>query len=189
MGESNVRGENINTTEYWDRAWAKDAEQYRLDRSRHTAADYIVGLIPVGASVLDIGGGCGVLPGLLRGRNRVKVIDFSPYALEYARGVGAEAECCDISTYVDQRFGWFDYVVCTDFIEHLDEPQRAIKCAYYHADRAIFAVPDNCMGPDSCREHLRVYTRESLAHELRTWAHIRIVPETIGFNIIAEVWK
>ena len=183
------KAENVNTPDYWNEAWARAAEQYRLDRGRITSADYIKGLIPEGASVLDIGGGCGLLASTLRGRNKVKVIDFSEYALSYARTVGAEAEFADISKYVDERYGWFDYVVCMDFIEHLDEPQRAIKCAYFHADQAIFAVPDNCMGPDSCQEHLRVYTRETLAHELRTWGNIKMVPETIGFNIIVEVWK
>jgi 2-polyprenyl-3-methyl-5-hydroxy-6-metoxy-1,4-benzoquinol methylase len=189
MGKGDVRGENVNTSDYWNEAWARAAEQYRLDKGRITAADYIKGLIPEGASVLDIGGGCGLLACLLRGRNKVKVIDFSKYALEYARSVGADAEYANLATYVDERYGWFDYAVCTDFLEHLDEPQRAIKCAYFHADRAIFAVPDNCMGPDSCQEHVRVYDRESLARELRSWSHIRIASETIGFNIIAEVWK
>ena len=180
---------NINTASYWDKAWARGYSVYRADSGRMRTIRYIQDRLPIDARVLDIGGGCGMFAEIIRDEHYVKVLDFSQYAVDYLRSVGIDADVVDIAAYEHKQYGRFDVAVCTDFIEHLDDPQRAIQCAYLNADRAFFAVPDNCMGPDSCNEHLRVYTRESLAHELRMWEHIRIEPEKIGFNIIAEVWR
>jgi 2-polyprenyl-3-methyl-5-hydroxy-6-metoxy-1,4-benzoquinol methylase len=180
---------NINTAAYWDAAWGRAHEGYRADTGRMKTIRYIQERLPTGARVLDIGGGCGMFAETIKDKHTVKVLDFSQYAVDYLRAIGIDAEVADITAYEGQVYGTFDVAVCTDFIEHLDEPQTAVRCAYENASRAFFAVPDNCMGPDSCQEHLRVYTREGLADELRMWPHIRIEPETIGFNIIAEVWR
>ena len=180
---------NINTAPYWDAAWARAHQAYRADRGRMTTIRYIQERLPKGARVLDIGGGCGMLAETIRDEHYVKVLDFSQYAVDFLLSVGIDAERVDISTYDGEEYGAFDVAICTDFLEHMDEPQRAIRCAYVHAPHAFFGVPDNCMGPESCKEHLRTYTRESLADALRMWGHVRIEPEKIGFNIIAEVWR
>lgn len=180
---------NINTPEYWDGAWAKHAGVYRMDAQRHQSARYMAGLVSPGATVLDIGGGLGLVADCLAEKADVTVLDFSEYALQQLAERGYKTIWADLSKYEGPQFGAYDVAICTDLLEHLDEPWRAVQCAYDHAQRAIFAVPNNCMGPDSCKQHLRTYTRQELQEQLSLWPNVRIEPEPVGFDLIAEVWK
>lgn len=175
---------NINTPEHWDAAWAKHKDAYVANQARVSLAKHVLDMIPNGR-VLDIGGGCGVLAPMIR--DRVKVIDFSVYAVDYLHSLGIEAEVVDIRQYEEQSYGAFDVVVCMDFLEHIDEPQRAVKCAFNHANRAIFVTPNLCMPPSSSRDHVRMYGAESIKQELALWPNVRTT--VLGNWLIAEAWK
>lgn len=179
---------NINTPSYWDAAWEKHREGYAQDANRHRVARFLKDAIPPGARVLDIGGGCGVLSGHIKETCAVKVIDFSVYALNVLSKNGIDTQYADISLYENDNYGEFDIVTVLDFLEHLDEPWRAVKCAANHADHAFFAVPDSCMGPESCSQHVRMYNMDSLQALLSEyWTSILFTK--MGFDLIAETRK
>ena len=171
---------NINTPEYWDAAWRKHHQAYIKDPGRLALAQEAAAR--VSGNVLEIGGGCSAFASLV---SRITVLDFSVFALAMANRNGHNAIWCDLAVYEEKVFGEFDWAVCLDVLEHLDEPERAIRCARLNAPKALFAVPNNTMGPGSCREHVRIYTEEQLADALSEWPYCKIT--TVQNRLLAEV--
>jgi methionine biosynthesis protein MetW len=85
--------------------------------------------IPPGASVLDVGCGDGQTSGKWlseNGRQYVGV-DISANAVDEARQSGLEAIKIEDASVLPFDADSFDVVVCVEVLEHLFDPQRAIK--------------------------------------------------------------
>jgi len=97
----------------------------------HNRVRFVVDSIESGSLVLDVGcnGGALALP-LMQKRCYVKGIDLIEELVEKAkrRGIFAEVgEAEDLSMYDDNTF---DNVVCTEVIEHLFDPAKAVEEAH-----------------------------------------------------------
>lgn len=162
---------NVNTPQMWDGAWAEHHARYAQHAGRRQLASSVISMLPEGAHVLDIGGGCGAFPQLYE---RVTVLDFSSWAVAHLQDQGIAAQVWDARdpTPVD---GCYDAVVCMDLLEHLDAPEKVVAFARSVAPLGYFAVPNNCMGPESCRQHQRTYTKSTLECLLSaSWTNIEI---------------
>lgn len=153
---------NINTAEHWNKAWAKEgAGTWRQYPECFTR---IIGRIGTGKTVLDVGGGVGVLCGhLIDAGNFPYLVDISPVAIKLAEIiVGVKGHAADITTgkWIPDKQD-FDYIVATEMMEHLTHPHGFLIQAVNVAPRAIFSVPNNILGPEKEPEHMAKYTPET----------------------------
>lgn len=161
---------NINTPDYWDDQWERREEKIlpyyhmlaRLCKDQHPEWQ-------TGASVLDFGCGRGDLLEML-GPN-AHGVDFSPKAVEICKERGLSAEVGD------KPFGWWDTIVATEVMEHLDDDEGMLNRFFEHTDRVIYAVPYNSMPPSVEPEHRRVYTQQYIE---------RITPHIKGHYIVED---
>jgi SAM-dependent methyltransferase len=108
------------------------AKQYGSPLQPHyNRVRFVVDNVSSGSLVLDVGcnGGALAIP-LLQKRCYVKGVDLVEELVEKAkkRGVFAEVgEAEDLSQFDDNSF---DYVICTEVIEHLFDPTKAVQEAY-----------------------------------------------------------
>ena len=165
---------NLNTQAFYDEYWGGDAcRSYLADAQLDEIAAEIVARIgaPLLQAVLDIGGGVSRIARLAQAAGHVPfVADFSPPAVRQMRAEGIAAGVYDIRRWRGRMIhDWVDVVTCTEVLEHLERPAMAVKMARGHAPRAFFMVPNDCMGPAECPTHLRMYTYDTLAAELRVW--------------------
>lgn len=178
---------NINTGPYWDNKWEKERDSYTRDSRRVKMAELVCSLVPPDAKVLDIGGGYSFVPIMLSKDHDVTVIDISPYAVSQLEAIEISAIEYDIDRYRSRIFGEFDIVLCLEVLEHVTYPQKAVQCALNHAPKAIFSVPNNCMPPGQCHEHMRTYDENSLRKELGQYKTVKVT-ET-GLWLVAETEK
>jgi 2-polyprenyl-3-methyl-5-hydroxy-6-metoxy-1,4-benzoquinol methylase len=177
---------NINTPEHWNAAWEKHHIVYAADNYRKGLAAQILSHIPVGSTVLDLGGGCGPFSMLAEGRD-VTVLDFSAWSVEYLQSRGIKALVWDAREPEAFDVGQVDAIVCTEFLEHLDNPELVIEFTAKHTNLAFFSVPNNIMGPESCTEHVRVYNMDTFVTALREyWPIVTVFP---GFSLLAITRK
>ena len=171
---------NINTAEFYDEYWGSDAStSYLRDRQLDEIAQYIVQRIGgTPCKVVDLGGGVSRVARLAKQAGHFPhVVDFSQSALDMMRAVGIPGTLYDLRKWQSKILAPADVVVCTEVLEHIDEPFRVIAMAAAHAPRAIFTVPDNCMGPDECATHLRKYDTGLLRKQLSLyWSDVYIKP-------------
>jgi len=146
---------NVNTAAYWDRIHRREgANTWRV---KDALNEYVLGQIE--GSVLELGCGAGVLARRIDGA--YKGLDISPEAVRLMREQGFDAEVRGVPPIGEKA----DTIVGLEFLEHLDEGERleVILAASGLCKRAIFSVPDDCMGPEDIIEHRVVYDRDSFA--------------------------
>ena len=136
----NFKGENLNTPDYWDKAFEEEYELlktgefiglgngYRWDGVRFTI---ISNVIQVRGKLLDIGCGLGNFCRYMKARNpdlEISGIDFSPKAVELARIIEPSIDYTTADAY-DLPFpdNSFDIITAQEIIEHLENPKRAVK--------------------------------------------------------------
>lgn len=179
--------ENINTAAYWDRQWKTHRDGYAVDPVRDALYGRILEQLAPGQRILDIGGGCSRFSHLASEAGHMPfVVDLSPWAIGYLKRHGIPGTAVDVEAWDGEPLGAFDVVVCTELLEHLDEPEAALRMAHAHADRAFFSVPFDRMGPETAPDHMRRYQVVSLCDLLRTtwdWVAWEIVS---GDTIMAE---
>lgn len=151
---------NINTAEHWDKAYL--AEGANTWRRYHGCFSRIVDRIGPGQQVVDVGGGVGVLAHHLKNAGSYPfIIDISPVAIQIASTVydipGMTQKVPPILLPAE-----YDYLVATEFLEHLTDPDKFLEEAVKRAPKAIYSVPNNVLGPDEEPEHQRKYTEKKL---------------------------
>lgn len=156
---------NINTAAFYDDYWGGDGcKSYLRDRQLDEIAQYIVQRIGRNtADVIDLGGGISRVARFAKQAGHYPmVVDFSQAAIDAMRAVGIPGMVYDLTKWRGRILARADVVTCTEVLEHIEEPERVVKMAAAHAPRAIFTVPDNCMGPDECATHLGTYDAGAL---------------------------
>lgn len=151
---------NINTAEHWDHAYL--AEGANTWRRYHGCFSRIVDRIGPGQRVVDVGGGVGVLAHHLKQAGSYPfIIDISPVAIQIALKVyGIPGMTQKVPPLILTEY--YDWLVATEFLEYLTDPDKFLDEATTRAPKAIYGVPNNVLGPDEEPEHQRKYTEKKL---------------------------
>lgn len=175
--------QNLNTPEYWNGVYQNEwesgkAQSPNYDRDYGPIHDAILGLIPPGSSVLDIGCGPGLLCRKVRQRiesAQVTGVDFSHYAISRNQqrdaGLGITYRCVDIRTSLKSAGGPFDVVTMCEVLEHLDSPEAVVADAMSllrPGGSFILTCPHNDEIPDP--EHVRIWGHDELFHLLAPYS-------------------
>lgn len=178
--------ENINTPGYWDRRWKTHCEGYAIDPVRDALYQRILEQLAPDQRILDIGGGCSRFSHMAKeAGHRPHVVDLSPWAIGYLNRHGIPGAALDVQEWDGQPLGVFDVVVCTELLEHLEQPVTALVMSRAHADRAFFSVPFDRLGPETAPDHLRKYGVIPLC-DLIAGVWPEMAWEIVGDTIMAE---
>ena len=118
-------------------------------------------------SIGDFGVGPGiVLRKILEGRSPsgVTAFDFSSVVLGHARRFLPDAKC-EIRDILEESPGRFDLVLCTEVLEHLEPPERAMRILLdlvAAGGTLLVTVPNGRI--DHSRYHVNFWSPESWAH-------------------------
>lgn len=129
---------------YWENKAPGQLGELSLWRQRR--AQVFTDLVADGDRVLDLGVGDGALLRYMLQRKRIQAfgLDVSPRAVEFCRGQGLEVELADlnqpISAYLRQPY---DYIICSEIIEHLPDPESLLNNLRPFARKAIIiSIPN-----------------------------------------------
>ena len=131
-----------------------------------------------GKKVLDLGGGDAALAYCLYTKGaRVTVIDNEPLGIEFGEknfaSKGAEAEFVLGSAYeLPFADNSFDHIVCSEVIEHLEHPERAIREASRVLKRGgmcIVTTPYRLLETPTDSDDLRAYFPSELGSLLKPY--------------------
>ena len=148
-------------SDFYEKFWSDSmyTEDYAFDsavRDRFPAIVQVWGTLRKPASVLDFGCGNGVLTYWLKSNgfgDCVTGVDVSKTGVENARKAfrvpGLRYETVD---YVDQVDDYFDVIVSSHVLEHIEKPEIALQKLIHKADWFVFEVPlEDCLWPQvSC---------------------------------------
>jgi 2-polyprenyl-3-methyl-5-hydroxy-6-metoxy-1,4-benzoquinol methylase len=174
---------NLNTPDYWNRVYREEWESGKA-RAENYSRDYgpihdaIIGLIPPGSRVLDVGCGPGLLCRKIKQRvpaTQVTGVDFSEYMLERNRQrdlkLGIEYRCLDVRNSLPTIADTFDVVTMCEILEHLEQPEAVVEAALSLLRTGgcfILSCPHDDGIPDP--EHLRSWGHDELFHLLARYS-------------------
>ena len=145
----------------------------RAGQNARMRAAFIAGMLPAGATVLDIGCGQGLVLEALRGHGMaVSGLELSPAAAETAAARGLDVVQGGLGTALGRRF---DAVAMISVLEHLWDPGEGIAGAldYLAADGLLMVEVPNALVPTPSLtdwfsfEHLSHFSPATLARLLR----------------------
>lgn len=158
-----------NTAPYWDLIYGKEGPN--TWRQYPEMFQKVVDEVTPGSTVVELGCGVGILGSKLTAEKgaRWHGYDISQVAVDMATARFLDAEQLDIANNVDLVEFKADVVIATEFMEHIDAGAFAevVSNALTHADKLVFTVPDNCMGPDEVPEHTALFNEELVRDRLQ----------------------
>lgn len=171
-----------NAAHVWDGLWSKaETRDWRGDA---LAPVYrrIAELIPREASVVDIGGGVGMLASILgdEARCKVTVWEHNSAAIELCQSRGIVAQYVDLETNIPSVKGDVSFV-STEVLEHLSDAtlENVMRLAKSTGKPCFFSVPNDRLGPDEEPQHARKWTALGFLNFLRRfWPDARV--EVLG---------
>lgn len=180
-----------NSKEYWDGLYAYEnaAGIVRQYPALHKA---IVAGIQPDWHVIDVGSGPGVLAKqMAKVAGEVMCMDLSEHAVKYCQAQDLSALQWDLvgDPVPTGMHGTADCVVCTEVLEHLDDPAAAIKKLYSLLKPGgviLCSVPDNRLPPEVEPEHVQVFTAARFASLLQPFEQV-FVESVTGFLLGAGV--
>ncbi len=179
----------------------KDYDEYWGKRGFHAPsfhrAEIISKYIEQNSKILDIGCGDGtVIDYLSKNNSPIKIIgiDISKKAVEYTKKRGYEAYKMDIASEDFKNFvkkNAFDYIIITEVLEHIQEPEKIMLSIKGSFNKSIFASIPNS-GFILCRLRLLfgkfpitviVY---HIKEHIRFWTHQDFLYwcDYLGFKVI-----
>jgi tetratricopeptide (TPR) repeat protein len=174
-----------NSPDLWNKLWADESQEEWRKQALNQVYTRIERLLPEGSSIVDLGGGVGVLGRRLRDskKARVLVVDHSEEALKKAADEGLEIAVADLEKDADLERVLapdVDFVVATEVVEHLNAETR--ERLFRHAaqcGKALLSVPNDRLGPDEEPQHTVKYNAMSFKNDLQKhFEHVRI--EVLG---------
>ena len=133
-----IKEENLNTKEYWNSYWGEASNlQKNFENDSPELRD--LGNLTIG-TILDVGCGSGHHTKYLSGD--VTVCDLSENAVKFVQEkLGYKGFVCDVSRGLPEDTS-YDTVICTEVLEHVEDPIRLIKELKRVArKRVIVSVP------------------------------------------------
>ena len=181
---------NINTPEYWNKQYKYEIENKIDQRSDPDRWDILINKIPHNANVLDFGCGEGNFLRYLKDKRsdcNLNGIDFSDYAIQYARGLeqGAEKPIkynVKLSETTLNEGRKFEYISIQHALEHIDNPKEFMLQMLHlltHDGILALAIPLN----DKWIEHVNIFNIYDI-HEL-----IRSLSENIEVMYSVHIRK
>ncbi len=158
--------ENVNTRDYWDSRYEKEIGRDEWRRNLLTFGKiktYLGVRVCPNDTILDIGCGYGLLLDTLRDLNCTLFgWDISARAVRRVGDNGYAGRVLDFTTYEPGPSERYDYVVSSEFLEHVEDVPGVLRKMFALAEKAVvFAVPNNCL--EDSKEHLQCFTRQKVA--------------------------
>lgn len=176
---------------YWDGVWT--------DEGRDTWRTYpnlfrkVSGCVPPGSRVLDIGCGPGILLDLLRKHRQCTGVglDLSTVAARLVDELAISAVVAKLPEVPFKDYS-FDVAIGTEVLEHLHDPAAALremKRVTKSRGLVICSVPNACMGPDDCDEHLHEFDLPTFVRLIDDLGHAEIanVEDMGGPRLLATI--
>ncbi len=111
--------------------------------------------------MLEVGCGVGILlKQIMDNKNKTTGIDISQYAISLLKEQGMEG-IQSVLPRIPFDDSSFDAVVGTEILEHMDDDRELlVQCIRVckKGGKIIFAIPDDRLGPEREKEHMRKYT-------------------------------
>ncbi len=167
-----------------------------LSEWRRRRAQAFTELVSPGDRVLDLGVGDGALLRYMLERKAIEAygLDISPKAVAFCREQGLNVELADLNRPIAQYLRQpFDYIILSEIIEHLPDPERLLNDLRPHARKGlIVSIPNTGFYHHRLRlllgrfplqwvvtpgEHLRFWTRA----DFHWWAR------QMRFRILREI--
>lgn len=179
---------------YWESKLQHTIGQ--LSEWRRRRAQVFTDLVSDGDRVLDLGVGDGALLQYMLQRKKIEAfgLDVSPKAVEFCRAMGLDVALADINKPIsDFLSGQYDFIICSEIIEHLPNPEGLLNSLRPFVRKGIIvSIPNTGYYQHRLRlllgrfplqwvvtpgEHLRFWTRA----DFHWWAR------QLNFRIIHEV--
>lgn len=174
MNEIEINARIINSPELWAKTWKEEAhDSWRKDALSHVYRR-LIELMPNGASVVDLGGGVGILAKQLTDSRACKVTVW-----EHSDDVISMLPPNVVGKLVDLEVELPEFdaqvVIATEVLEHLSEEARQRIFAQARGKVAFFSVPNDRLGPDEEPQHTIKYTAKTFLDSLRVhFPHVRV---------------
>lgn len=180
---------NLNTQEFWEgeakKGYLKDYINSPLSVN---FVETIRKYISEDDTVLDVACGSGVLTKYLGYAKKVDGCDFSNEAVKWVNEqLGIDTFWCDLNQGIKKEDNSYDVLLATEVLEHLDNPEEAIKeMARVAKRRIIVSVPyDN--GKEQSEEHKWLFSVKDIANLLEPYGKYTVMVETVMDRIIGVV--
>jgi 2-polyprenyl-3-methyl-5-hydroxy-6-metoxy-1,4-benzoquinol methylase len=173
----------FNRPEYWNTIYI--GEGFNTWRQYPETIRIIKEVLKEPVRIVELGGGPGVLAKELQDAGHaVVMLDHSEVAIAQAKRRGVElAVCADVPQVLE--FHTADYVIATEFLEHFknEDLREILRMSVIVAPNAIFAVPNNTLGPATHQEHHQQFTLDSFAELLSEFY------ERVRVRIYEDAWS
>lgn len=179
--------------DYWD---TKFAGAGNLSDWRRRRAEAFAGMLSAHDRVLDLGVGDGALLKYLIERVQIDGygLDISEKAVEFCRANGLNVDLADVNQPLDRFItAPFDYVICSEIIEHIPDPEGLLNSLRPHARKGIIvSVPNTGFYTHRLRLLLGRFPLQwvvSPGEHLRFWtyADFRWWAGQMGFRVLQAV--
>ncbi len=151
----------------------------------------ILGLIPAGARVLDVGCGNSRLPVELKRKGcEVSVADISPIVLDAFKKEGIAGVTLDLDTIASEPVPeGYDYIIMSEVLEHTRNPEEILKKLASHTKRFVLTIPNSAFYPFRFElffggRFLKQWVYHPSEH-LRFWSHSDFIDwlGALGFSV------
>jgi SAM-dependent methyltransferase len=193
---SEQRGTTGSHTDDWDQHWSQYATAAVLNPAQEFRRRLILDALAIdgpGARILDIGSGTGDLAADLVAElpaPHVRGLELSETGVEIARRKVPEAEFRQVDLLAeapvsDEDVGWADHAVCSEVLEHVDEPVALLQNARAYLApgcRLVVTVPGGPMSAfDRHIGHRRHFSPDDAADVLRSAGYVVESARGVGF--------
>ena len=168
----------INTRNYWNDELTKSWDDAK--RQWPIKSKIIEPYIEEGTKILDCGCGTGEILKYLERNGKFKLygLDFAVDALRKLRNNHGIHLINSSLPSLPVKDSVFDTIILSEVLEHLWRHRTMIKEIWRvltDNGNIIVTVPDNCLGPLTCMEHIRQYNNETLTKLLSKYFHVQEV--------------
>jgi len=187
-----ISEKNPNDEKYWNETIIKtDWLEKNYNHPCRDLAWEIIRHIEYGNSVLDVGAGSGMITRRikeLRPNLHISACDFSRPAVEWLKKKIPlnEVFWCDITKGIEKPNKSYDIVVCTEVLEHLESPQKAVEELIRLARKKIIvSVPFGETQARKSGEHIWSFDLNDIYNLLSPFGMVYLTVASGGSNIVA----